>query len=132
MSFEARAAILETLDQAIADNAQVRVVAYDFNLPEIVDRLEKLGDSLKIIIDNSKGHGGKGTAETEAEGRLVASAGRANVRRQHMGSLQHNKTITVKGPTVKKVVCGSTNLSWRGFRTLCRQPNDERTFCSTV
>jgi hypothetical protein len=115
MGFEARAAILETLDQAIADKAEVRVVAYDFNLPEIVDRLEKLGGALKIIIDDSKGHGGGGTAETEAEGRLVASAGRANVLRQHMGSLQHNKTISVNGPTVKKVVCGSTNLSWRGF-----------------
>jgi hypothetical protein len=115
MGFEARAAILETLDQAIADNAEVRVIAYDFNLPEIVDRLEKLGGSLKIIIDDSKGHGGAGTAETEAEGRLVASTGRANVLRQHMGSLQHNKTIAVNGATVKKVVCGSTNLSWRGF-----------------
>jgi PLD-like domain len=115
MGFEARAAILKTLDEAIADKAEVRVVAYDFNLPEIVDRLEKLGSSLKIIIDDSKGHGGTSTAETEAEGRLVASAGRANVHRQHMGSLQHNKTISVNGPTVKKVVCGSTNLSWRGF-----------------
>jgi hypothetical protein len=115
MGFEARAAILETLDQAIADNAEVRVVAYDFNLPEIVDRLEKLGSRLKIIIDDSGSHGGSGSAETEAEGRLVTSAGRANVLRQHMGSLQHNKTISVNGPTVKKVVCGSTNLSWRGF-----------------
>jgi phosphatidylserine/phosphatidylglycerophosphate/cardiolipin synthase-like enzyme len=115
MGFEARAAILDTLDQAVADNAEVRVVAYDFNLPEIVDRLEKLGSRLKIIIDDSKGHGGAGTAETEAEDRLVTSAGRANVLRQHMGDLQHNKTISVNGPTVKKVVCGSTNLSWRGF-----------------
>jgi len=115
MGFEARAAILETLDQAIADKAEVRVIAYDFNLPEVVDRLEKLGSSLKIIIDDSKEHGGASTAETEAEGRLVASAGRANVLRQHMGSLQHNKTIAVNGATVKKVVCGSTNLSWRGF-----------------
>ena len=40
---------------------------------------------------------------------------RANVKRQHMLSLQHNKTIVVDGPTVKKVVCGSTNFSWRGF-----------------
>jgi hypothetical protein len=115
MGFEARAAILETLDQAIADNAQVRVVAYDFNLPEILDRLMKLGSSVKIIIDDSKDHGDPNSAESEAESRLVASAGRANVRRQHMGSLQHNKTIAVNGPTVKKVVCGSTNLSWRGF-----------------
>jgi hypothetical protein len=115
MGFEARAAILRTLDAAIADKAEVRVIAYDFNLPEIVDRLEQLGSSLKVIIDDSKGHGGAGTAETEAEGRLVASAGRANVLRQRMGRLQHNKTIAVNGATVKKVVCGSTNLSWRGF-----------------
>jgi len=115
MGFEARAAILETLDQAIADNAEVRVVAYDFNLPEVVDRLEKLGSKVKIIIDDSKGHGGAGTAETEAEARLAKSAGQGNVKRQHMGSLQHNKTVAVKGNTVKKVVFGSTNLSWRGF-----------------
>ena len=115
MGFEARAAILDTLDRAIADEAEVRVIAYDLNLPEIVERLEKLGPSLKVIIDDSKGHGGTGSAETEAEGRLVASAGRGNVLRQHMGSLQHNKTIAVNGPSVKTVVCGSTNLSWRGF-----------------
>lgn len=115
MGFEARAAILETLDQAIADHAEVRVVAYDFNLPEILDRLVQLGPSLKIIIDDSSPHGDSGSAENAAEVRLVASAGRANVLRQHMGNLQHNKTIAVNGPTVKKVVFGSTNLSWRGF-----------------
>jgi hypothetical protein len=115
MGFGARAAILALLDAAVADTtAQVRVVAYDFNLPEVVDRLVKLGSRLKIIIDDSKGHGGTGTAETEAEGRLVASAGRANVLRQHMGSLQHNKTVAVSG-TVQRAVCGSTNMSWRGF-----------------
>jgi phosphatidylserine/phosphatidylglycerophosphate/cardiolipin synthase-like enzyme len=115
MGFEARAAILATLDQAIADQAEVRVVAYDFNLPEIVDRLERLGSRVKIIIDDSSTHGKSDSAETEAEGRLVTSAGRDNVKRQHMGSLQHNKTIAVKGANVKKVVCGSTNMSWRGF-----------------
>ena len=115
MGFEARAAILDVLDAAIADKAQVRVVAYDFNLPEIVDRLEKLGSSLKVIIDDSSSHGVGDSAESQAETRLVASAGRGNVLRQHMGSLQHNKTIVVDGATVKKVVCGSTNLSWRGF-----------------
>ena len=113
MGFEARAAILETLDQAIAAKAPVRVVAYDFNLPEIVDRLEKLGSSLKVIIDDSGSHHGA-SAETEAEKRLIVSAGAGNVKRQHMGSLQHNKTIAVGAP-VNKVVFGSTNLSWRGF-----------------
>jgi hypothetical protein len=64
-----------------------------------------------LLERQAPGLGGDGTAETEAEGRLVASAGRANVLRQHMGSLQHNKTIAVNGPNVKKVVCGSTNLT---------------------
>ena len=39
----------------------------------------------------------------------------ANVKRQHMGQLQHNKTIVVEGPKVKAAVCGSTNYTWRGF-----------------
>jgi phosphatidylserine/phosphatidylglycerophosphate/cardiolipin synthase-like enzyme len=116
MGFEARQAILEVLDQAIADQqAQVRVVAYDLNEPEIVSRLEKLGARLKVIIDDSDSHGEKGSSENQAEKRLATSAGKDNVKRQHMGSLQHNKTIVVDGPQVQKVVCGSTNLSWRGF-----------------
>src|SRR4029077_18270887 len=57
MGFEARAAILDTLDKAIADNAEVRVVAYDFNLPEIVDRLERLGSPLYTNIRDNTEHG---------------------------------------------------------------------------
>ena len=116
MGFEAFSAILEVLDKAIADNkAKVRVVAYDLNEPEIVSRLEKLGDRLKIIIDDSDEHGGRRSAETQAAARLSNSAGAANVKRQHMSNLQHNKTIVVDGPKGQMVVCGSTNLSWRGF-----------------
>jgi PLD-like domain len=115
MGFEAREAILDTLDQAIKDKAQVRVIAYDLNEPEVVVRLAKLGKRLKVIIDDSKDHKKSTAAENQAEKRLVASAGRSNVKRQHMSRLQHNKTIVVDGPKVKKVVCGSTNLSWRGF-----------------
>lgn len=116
MGFEARHAILEVLDKAIADKkAQVRVVAYDLSEPDIVSRLEKLGRRLKIIIDDSKDHGEPGSGETQAATRLVASAGTANVKRQHMLSLQHNKTIVVDGPKGQMVVCGSTNFSWRGF-----------------
>jgi len=116
MGFEAREAILDLLDQAIVDPlAQVRVVAYDLNEPEIVTRLEHLGTRLKVIIDNSDDHGKPSAAENAAEQRLIASAGAANVKRQHMGGLQHNKTIVVESPTLKAAVCGSTNLSWRGF-----------------
>ena len=116
MGFEARHAILEVLDQAIADKkAQVRVVAYDLSEPDVVSRLEKLGTRLMIIIDDDGTHGEPDSGETQAEKRLVATAGRKNVKRQHMGKLQHNKTIVVDGPKVKTAVCGSTNFTWRGF-----------------
>ncbi|NML34154.1 phospholipase D-like domain-containing protein [Paraburkholderia antibiotica] len=116
MGFEARTAILDVLDKAVNDeHATVRVIAYDLNLPEIVERLEKLGSRLQIIIDNSKDHGGKESAETAAESRLKQSAGDENVKRQHVGNLQHNKSIVVDSPEHKLVVCGSTNFSWRGF-----------------
>ena len=116
MGFEAREAILAVLDDAIADaDAQVRVVAYDLNEPGIVTRLEQLGDRVKVIIDDDGDHGLSGSAEAAAEKRLGTSAGKTNVIRQHMGQLQHNKTIIVDGPAQKVIVAGSTNFSWRGF-----------------
>lgn len=116
MGFEARGAILEVLDQAIADKqAQVRVLAYDLSEPEVVSRLEKLGPRLKIIIDDSADHGESTSGESQAARRLRVAAGAANVQRQHVLGLQHNKTIMVDGPQRQTVVCGSTNFSWRGF-----------------
>lgn len=116
MGFEARHAILGVLDHAIADKkAQVRVIAYDLSEPDVVARLEQLGSRLTILIDNSGDHGDAGSGETQSAQRLSVSAGPANVKRQHMGQLQHNKTIVVEGPKVKAAVCGSTNYTWRGF-----------------
>jgi len=86
MGFEARSAILELLDQAIADETtMVYVVAYDLNEPEVVNRLESLGCRLTVIIDDSDAHGDAGSAETQAAQRLAISAGAARVKRQHMG-----------------------------------------------
>ena len=114
MGFEARSEILNLLDTAIADpHAEVKVVAYDLNMPEIVDRLVKLGKRLFIIIDNSGDHGAATSAESEAEGMLMKSAG-GQVKRQHMGHLQHNKMIVVNGADTHCAVAGSTNFSWRG------------------
>ena len=116
MGFEARHAILEVLEQAIADpDAEVRVVAYDLSQPDVLSRLEKLGNRLKIIIDDDGPHGKPSSGESKSAKRLRATAGAANVKRQHMGKLQHNKTIVVDSPTLKRVVCGSTNFTWRGF-----------------
>ena len=67
MGFEARSAILEVLDEAIADTtAEVRAVVYDLNEPGIVGRLEKLGKRLRIIIDDDGAHGKPKSAETAA------------------------------------------------------------------
>jgi phosphatidylserine/phosphatidylglycerophosphate/cardiolipin synthase-like enzyme len=116
MGFEARNAILEVLDLAIADTkAQVSVIAYDLSEPDMVSRLEKLGKRLRIIIDDSAEHGEVDSGETQAAKRLSDSAGATQVKRQHMLGLQHNKTIIVDAPNLKRVVCGSTNFSWRGF-----------------
>jgi phosphatidylserine/phosphatidylglycerophosphate/cardiolipin synthase-like enzyme len=116
MGFEARSAILEVLDEALADKkAEVRVVAYDLSEPEVVARLRKLGKRLKIIIDDDGSHKKPSSGESKAERMLQKSAGKANVMRQHMGKLQHNKTIVVQGPKAQAAVCGSTNFSWRGF-----------------
>ncbi len=116
LGFEARMAIERVLDQAIADPAaKVFVVAYDLDVPEIVDRLAQLGPRLQVIIDDSGKHGQKNSPETAAAARLTTSAGADQVKRGDMGGLQHNKTIVVDSPTVQTVVCGSTNFSWRGL-----------------
>lgn len=116
MGFEARKSINDLLQAAIDDQqAQVFVAAFDLSLKEIVDKLEKLGNRLKIIIDDSKDHKKVGSGENQAAAKLMVSAGAVNVKRQHMGSLQHNKMIVVDSPNRKTVVFGSTNFSWRGF-----------------
>jgi phosphatidylserine/phosphatidylglycerophosphate/cardiolipin synthase-like enzyme len=116
MGFETREALLQVLDNAINDPlSQVRVIAYDLSEPGIVGRLQRLQGRLKIIIDDSKEHKEEGSGENQAEALLVASAGRENVKRQHMGGLQHNKLIVVDSVVSGAVVYGSTNFSWRGF-----------------
>ncbi|KUI58236.1 Phospholipase D [Cytospora mali] len=116
MGFEAREVILATLDAAIQDaTAQVRVLAYDLNSPEIVQRLQKLGKRVKVIIDDSGSHGGPDDAESKAAVMLQKTAGKDNVQRQHMGNLQHNKVLVVDGEKTKIAIGGSTNFSWRGL-----------------
>jgi hypothetical protein len=118
MGFEARAETLSLLDRAKAADADVRVIAYDLNLPDVLERLEALGPKLKIIIDDSDrsdGHGHPDSPESKAAERLRTTAGPENVKRQHMADLQHQKSIAVLGGGLSTVVYGSTNLSWRGL-----------------
>ena len=115
MGLEARREVLKLLDDAIADGADVKAIAYDLNVPEVVDRFERLGSRLQLIIDDDGAHGEAGSPESAAEARVRISAGAGQVKRQHMGKLQHNKMIVANGPTLKRALGGSTNFSWRGF-----------------
>lgn len=116
MGFEARQVILTALDAAIEDKtAEVRLLAYDFNNPEIVLRLQKLGKRVKVIIDDSDSHAAADDAETKAAAMLEKTAGKDHVQRQHMGGLQHNKVLVVDGAKTKIAIGGSTNFSWRGL-----------------
>ncbi|SJM19651.1 phospholipase D-like domain-containing protein [Porphyromonas gingivalis] len=115
MGFDAVEALLRLLDEAIADRtAEVRVVAFDLNLPAVVERFIQLGERLSIIIDDSAEHNEHDSAESIAFERLLSSTN-GKAKRQHMGQLQHNKTIVVNGSKVKAAVCGSTNFTWRGL-----------------
>lgn len=104
MGFEARSAILELLDEAIADvDAQVRVVAYDLSEREFVERLEQLGDRLQIIIDDSADHKKAHSGESQAAKRLAASAGKKHV---------HHKFVVIDFNTDDaRVYLGSYNFS---------------------
>ena len=125
MGFEARERTLDLLDRAIAKAADVMVVAYELNLPELIERFEKIGPRLRIIIDDSVSTSKKGGVSikkdkgaaysAESRAAVVLTAAGAQIRRQHMGGLQHNKMIIVDGPGLKRVVLGSTNFSWRGL-----------------
>jgi PLD-like domain len=116
MGFEARSVILGALDAAVADpTAQVRIAAYDFNDSEIVSRLQELNGRLKIIIDDSGSHKPATSSESKAAAMLIDSAGACNIQRQHMGGLQHNKTIVVDGDNVKIAIGGSSDFSWQGL-----------------
>ena len=85
MGFEARSVIHELLDEAIKKKAEVRVIAYDLNLPEILTRLEKLKSRLKVIIDDSDAtHKAPTSPESKSAARLRKTAGTSNVKRQHM------------------------------------------------
>ncbi|MCE8179120.1 phospholipase [Porphyromonas gingivalis] len=115
MGFDAVEALLRLLDEAIADRtAEVRIVAFDLNLPAVVERFIQLGERLSIIIDDSAEHNEHDSAESIAFERLLSST-KGKAKRQHMGQLQHNKTIVVNGSKVKAAVCGSTNFTWRGL-----------------
>jgi phosphatidylserine/phosphatidylglycerophosphate/cardiolipin synthase-like enzyme len=119
LGFKAYKLLFDFLDGAINDTSvRIDAMAYDFNEPDVLAKLEALEGRLRIIIDDSKGHVGKGTAESQAARRLIASAGQDNVHRGHFEILQHNKMLIarrVSDGAPLRVLGGSTNFSFRGL-----------------
>ncbi len=117
LGFEGYRMIFDTLNE-VANNTSLKLdmFAYDFDEPDILALLEKMGSRLRIIIDDSKDHKPPKSSASLGAKRLAASAGAANVKRMHFSKLQHNKVLIVKKAGVsKKVLFGSTNFSFRGL-----------------
>jgi phosphatidylserine/phosphatidylglycerophosphate/cardiolipin synthase-like enzyme len=119
LGFETYRLLFDFLDWAVNDQTvRVDAMAFDFNEPDILAKLEALGDRLRIIIDDSTEHQGAGTAESQAAARLIASAWQDNVHRGHFEKLQHNKVLIARRKsdgTPLRVLGGSTNFSFRGL-----------------
>jgi PLD-like domain len=127
LGFEAYQHIFAFLDEALQDRTlTLDVMAYDLNEPDIVSRLELFKHRLRVIIDDSieiekgtkkkKGHGTSRSPESIAAKRLGQSAGPNAVKRTHFLNLQHNKIfVTRRDGVPQKVLCGSTNFTFRGI-----------------
>ncbi len=126
MGFEAYDLIFGFLDDALQDSkVTLDVFAYDFNEPDILQKLEAFGPRLRAIFDDSAGQDSKGNVtghftpdspESKAAERLRESAGADKVTRTHFMGLQHNKVFIARRNGIPtKVLCGSTNFSYRGL-----------------
>jgi phosphatidylserine/phosphatidylglycerophosphate/cardiolipin synthase-like enzyme len=120
LGFEGYRLLFDFLDWAINDQTvRIDAMAYDFNEPDILAKLESLKDRLRIIIDDSADHGDADSAESQAADRLRDSAGQDNVHRGHFENLQHNKVLIARRDdddrTPLRVLGGSTNFSFRGL-----------------
>lgn len=124
LGFEAKALVFDFLEKAVEDkDVTVDALAYDLNEPGMVERLERLGSRLRIVIDDSSsrneegepnGHDLPDSCESRSAERLRARG--AEVKRTHFHNLQHHKVLIQRRKgTPEKVLCGSTNFTFRGF-----------------
>jgi hypothetical protein len=119
LGFEAYDLIFNTLKEVVSDATLLMdAFTYDFDEPDILDALLKIGPRLRIIMDDSGKHKSATSDPSVAAAKLQAAG--AKVVRMHFKTLQHNKVLIVKkkgaAPGVaSKVLHGSTNFSFRGI-----------------
>jgi hypothetical protein len=119
LGFEAYQLIFDTLNEVVNDPTLLMdAFTYDFDEPDILAALLKIGPRLRIIMDDSGTHQPTTSDPSIAAAKLRAAG--AQVVRMHFKSLQHNKVLIVKKKgaadgTATKVLHGSTNFSFRGI-----------------
>ncbi len=115
LGFEVRKLIIDVLDRVAADpSLTLDALIYESKEPDVLRRLEALGNRVRAIIDDHDEQGEEASAETVSANRLLAAG--AEVKRMHFGRQQHNKVLIVRrnGQPVR-VLTGSTNFSLRGL-----------------
>jgi hypothetical protein len=108
-------------------NAQVDVLAYDLDEPDVIAAICDLGKArpgkVRAILDNARLHAkpdrktGELPPEVEAAKMIKTALGSSNVKQGHFARYQHNKVFIKRGADGKgqKVIFGSMNFSVRGI-----------------
>lgn len=115
LGFEVRRLIISELDRIASDpSLTLDALLYESKEPDILQRIQALGNRVRAIVDDHGEQGDAGSAETISADRLTAAG--ADVKRMHFGRQQHNKVLIVRrnGEAVR-VLTGSTNYSLRGL-----------------
>ena len=115
LGFETRRLIIDLLDQVAQDPAlNLDAMIYESKEPDILARIEALGNRVRAIVDDHDEQGLPDSAETISANRLTTAG--ADVKRMHFGRQQHNKVLIVRRNGVPvRVLTGSTNFSLRGL-----------------
>jgi hypothetical protein len=121
LGWQARARIMEFLDQTLAENTlALDVFAFDLDEPVVCDKLVRLAEEgrLRVLLDNSKTHAETDAFENEFEALFNEKAEAPSaIFRGRFQSLAHSKVFIQKMKTTNeaiKVLTGSTNFSTNG------------------
>jgi hypothetical protein len=121
LGFTARDLVFDLLEAVDTDpHGSIDIFAYDFNEPDIIKLLLKLGKAGKarIILDNAALHHDTGAPKVEDkfEQRFVTEASAARIKRGKFGRYAHDKVFVVyRNAQPQVVLTGSTNFSVTGL-----------------
>ncbi len=112
-----RKLMFDFLNESAADpTIQVDVFAYDFDEPDVIRQLAKLGPRLRLFLDDSAKHVRPNDLEPKAKAILAQSAGADHVITYHFQRFAHSKVmIQRKNGQAVKVLTGSANFAIRGL-----------------